>query len=96
MWSRKKNCGGKKGGVCVGSADPQIAVHLAASYLTSLSHFPQQQNETIELEFYSFIYYVFPISLNKGRQEIQSREKEGLDPPTPQLPVGDPRLLEKL
>lgn len=95
MWSRRKNSGGKKGGVCVGSAAPQIAVHLAASYLTSLSHFPQQQNERIELEFYSFIYYVLPISLNKGRQEIQSREREGLDSP-PQLPVWDPRLLEKL
>lgn len=35
-----------------------------------------------ELDFYSFIMYVFPVSFNTRRQEIQSFGKEGLDTPT--------------
>lgn len=35
-----------------------------------------------ELDFYPFIYCVFPVSLNTRRQEIQSFGKEGLDTPS--------------
>lgn len=44
LWRQEK-------GVCVGSAARQIAVCLRASHLTSLHHFPQQQNERTELDF---------------------------------------------